>query len=890
VSRSDGIRRAFRLPGGRGSVERDVDEEIRFHIDTRVDELVRAGMGSAAAEAQALREFGDVARSRQELTAIDHRLAVRRSRGEWWSDVLQDAAYALRTLRRQPAFAAVILLTLALGIGANTAIFSIADAALLRPLPYDDPEGLVHLWQTYGAGQVARSEASYPDFVDWRAQTRAFAGLEGYDPTNVTVVGGEGATMMDGGRVTSGFFDLLGVRPMLGRAFVADEDRPGGARVVVLSYEYWLRHLGGDPQAVGRAISVNGQPHTVVGVLPRGFHFSPIGPADLWLPLDASAEQRAERFNHWVNVVARLGDGVSIEAAQADLASVMSRLVREYPETNAGRGVLVFPLRDEMVGDVRPVLLALLGAVGLVLLIACANVASLLLSRAMARGREMAVRSALGAGRSRLVRQLVTESLVLAVAGGALGVWVARLGVRVVLAAFPSNVLDDMTYLRDVSVDGRMLAFTALVALVTGIAFGLAPALHAARPNTSDLLRHGNRATTMGRPRLRDVLVTTEIALTVVLLVGTGLLARSIVELLRIDPGFDAEQVLVLRVALSGPAYDSALAQQRFFEQLMERARSQPGVREVGAASHVPLSGGGANTFRVEGQPEPDPARRPEATLRGVAGDYFTAMRIPLIEGRVLSARDDERSPYAIVIDETLARRHFPVRSPVGERLRFYAFPDSSWEVVGVVGDVRSVHLDVHTPTIYTSHLQAAENRMSVAVRTIGDPAALAGAVRREVRALDPSLPVYGVSTMEQQITNAPAISARRYPLVLIGAFAAAALVLAVVGIYGVIAFGVTQRTRELGIRIALGARSADIIRLVLQHGALLALTGISLGTVVALALSRSLSSVLYRVPTTDPITYLAVAMLLAAVTVAATLIPARRATRVDPADVLRAD
>ncbi|HJR62685.1 MAG TPA: ABC transporter permease, partial [Gemmatimonadaceae bacterium] len=687
------------------------------------------------------------------------------------------------------------------------------------------------------------------------------------------------------------FFDLLGVRPVLGRTFGAGEDLPGGTRVVVLSHGYWQRQFDGDPRAVGRAIDVNGQPYTIIGVLPADFHFAPIGEAVLWMPLDASAEQRGQRFNHWVNVVARVADGITIDASRADLSAVMSALVREYPETNAGRGVLVVPLRDEMVGEVRPVLLALLGAVGLVLLIACANVAGLLLARAMARGREMAVRTALGAGRGRLVRQLVTESLVMALAGGALGLWVAGVGVRIVLAAFPESVLDEMAYLRDVSVDGRMLALTAVVALVTGIAFGLAPALQASRPNASDLIRQGSRATSPGdRARLRDVLVTSEIALTLVLLVGAGLLARSVGELMRIDPGFDAARVLTMRVSLSGPAYDSSSAQQQFFEELVERVRVLPGVERVGAASHVPLNGGGTNTLRVEGQPEPDRARRPEATLRGVAGDYFAALRVPLIEGRVLSSRDDERSPYAVMIDQSLARRLFPGGRALGGRLRFYAFPDSTWEIVGVVGDVRTVSLDVPAPTIYYSHLQAAENRMSLAVRTTDHPAALAGAVRRVVTALDPSLPVYAISTMEQQITSTPAVAARRYPLVLIGAFAAAALVLAVVGIYGVIAYDVAQRTRELGIRIALGATSADIIRLVLRHGALLALTGIALGTVIALALSRSIVSVLYGVRTTDPITYAAVAIVLAAVAIAATLIPAHRATRVDPANVMRAE
>jgi putative ABC transport system permease protein len=889
--RIPGLRRVFELSGAR-RVDADVDEELRFHLDMRAADLMRHGMSPAEAREQALREFGDVREARGELAAIDRRRTARRDRAEWWADLWNDLRFAVRVLRRQPGFTLVVLLTLMLGIGANTAIFTVVDAALLRPLPYREPERLVHLWETHRGDVSDRSEASYPDFLDWRSQSRAFAGIEGYDPTNLTVTAdGTEPLMLRGARVTPGFFPMLGVTPALGRAFLPEESVAGGAPVVLLTHGFWQRRLGGDPRVLGRSLTLDRRRFTVVGVLPRDFHFAPVEDAELWLPIDPAVRRASERFNHWLNVVARLKPGVTFAGARSDLSAVMRRLGAQYPETNAGRDVALVELREEIVGAVRPTLLVLFGAVGCVLLVACVNVAGLMLARSAARGREIAVRSALGADRSRIVRQLLVESALLAVAGGALGALTAQLGVRMIVGALPAELTSGMPYLQYLRVDGAVLAYAAGLAVAAGLLSGLAPALYVSKPSASELLRRGRGSGGGAKPRLRGALVAAEVALTMVLLVAAGLMTRSLEQLLRVDAGFDAEHVLTARVALSGAAYDSSQRQQQFFESLVGRVRALPGVRSAGAVLNLPLAGGGTNTFRVEGRPAPDAANRPEATMRAVAGDYFRAMAIRLVAGRAFTNRDRAHAPPVLVVSAGLARRLFGDASDaIGQRLRFYAFPESAWTIVGVVGDVKTGRLDADAPpTIYYTHLQAAENRMSIVARTRGDPATMVDAVRREVRALDPTVPIYQVRTMEQQVARSPAVFARRLPLRLIGAFAAAALALAVVGIYGLVAYTVAQRTQELGIRIALGAQQRNILALVVLEGALLAAVGVGIGLVVTLWATRMLGSLLYGVGAADPPTYIAVAALLGGVAIAASYVPARRAARVDPMIALRA-
>ena len=807
----------------------------------------------------------------------------------WLRDARHDARIALRSLGRQPGFTAAALATFALGIGATVAIFSLVHAVLLRPLPYREPDHLVQLWETHPGEVSSRSAASYPDFLDWRAETGLFAAVEGYNGTNVTLSGPDGATRVRGLRVTAGFTAMLGAAPVLGRPFQQADDPPGGSRSVMLSYGFWERRFGGSRSILNHAVDIDGEPYTVVGVLPRGFRF---GDVDLWFPLGGGAGQRAERFNHWVNTVARLRDGVTIEQARSRMADLMRHLGERYPETNSGRGVIVIPLKEQLTGAGRTPLLVLLGAVTLVLLIACANVAGLVLARAIERGREIAVRAAIGASRGRIVRQLLTESGVLALAGGILGAWLAALGVRLLLAAAPDSMFDQMPALRDAHVDGTGLAFALGVAALSGIVVGVAPSLLLTRGPTGEFLRTGERAGASGaRQRFRDALVTLEIALTLVLVVGASLLERSLVHLLRVDPGFVAEHVVSARVPLAGPAYADSARQQRFFEAAMAHVAVVPGVEAVGAISNPPLQGGRTNTFRVEDGPEPPASRRPEAIMRGVGGEYFRTLGIPLVEGRAFTPRDDSASAPVLVINQTLARRLFAGGSAVGRRLRFYAFPKAAWTIVGVAGDVKAGGLDAAVPpAIYYSHLQIAENRMSLVVRGSVDPGMLLAAIGRAVADLDPSIPTYGAGTLEEEIVGSPAVVARRYPLVLISVAALAALALAVVGVYGLIAFAVARRTRELAIRMALGAQDRSVVALVVRHGVGLAAAGIGLGIAAALALTRFLSGLLYGVSPADATVYAAVSAGLVIVTTAASWLPARRATRVDPGIVLRAE
>lgn len=886
-----GIRRLFQLPG-RNRVAQEVDDELGFHLDSRVDALIAQGWSPEAAQAQAHREFGDVAAARGELASIDSRRAAHRARVEWWRDILQDARIAVRGYVRRPAFTVVVLLTLALGIGANSAIFSVAESVLLRPLPYRDSDQLVHLWETQRNDVANLTEASYPDYLDWRAATDVFSGVEGYNETNVTVSDASGAARVRGNRVTPGFFQTLGVQPPLGRSFMNEEDTPNGSQVVILGYDYWQRRYGGDPAALGQSVLVDGRPFTIVGILPRGFRFAPAGDAELWFLLGGSAQTRGERFNHWVNVVARLRDGTSVEIARTTMTAVMQRLAAQYPETNSGRGALVVPLREAIVGPVQPILTVLLGAVAIVLIIACANVASLVLARSIDRANEIAVRAALGASRIRLIRQLVTENVLLALAGAILGAWVGAQAVRALLTIAPPAILDQMPHLHDAGLNVAVLAYTFAIAAITGIGFGLVPALSVTRWSSTELLRGAGRAgASKNRQRLRDALVASEIACTLVLVVAGTLMARSLNQLLRVDPGFVADRVVTARIALAGPRYEQGSRQQQFFQDLTARLRALPGVNAVGAVTNPPLQGGGTNTFRVEGQAEAPASNRPEATMRGVAGDYFKAMTIRLVEGRTFTDRDDSLATPAIIISESLARRLLAGRSAVGARLRFYAFPESAWTVVGVVADVKIASLDAAPPlTIYYTHRQAAENRMSVVVNTTDDEAALIPALSRVVKEMDPTLPLYSVGTMKEQIGRSPAVFARRYPLILIGAFAIAALVLAIVGVYGVIAYSVAQRTRELAIRIALGATNTDVIALVLERGIILTAIGLAIGIPAALILSRSLGALLYGVTASDLTTYVGVTLILTLIAVAASYLPARRATRVDPAVALRSE
>jgi putative ABC transport system permease protein len=807
-------------------------------------------------------------------------------------DLWRDAVHASRLARREPRATIAIVISLALGVGATTAMLSVVNAALLRPLPYRDAGRLVQLWETRGTSNE-RSRISWPDLADWRLQRNAFAAMEAFDQTNIAVVGAGDATMMRGARVTSGFFSMLGVRPHIGRILSAPDAEPAAGPGVMLDHGFWVAHYAGDPSAVGRALTINGVSHTIVGVLPPGFRFAPAGDAALWLPIATpTGDGASNRSNRGLNPVARLAPGVSPLRAQAMLGALVRAIAERDPDPGRSRGAVIVPLRESVAGNVRPVLVALLGAVALVLLVACANVATIQVTRAAARGRELAVRAALGASRGRLVQQALTESVLLAAIGGALGIGLARLLVASLVAAIPPGVLDGMPYLHDVAVDRAVLAYTMAVVLGAGIAFGAAPALIAARMSRAQGLVGATRVTASGpAARVRDALVAVEVALTLVLLVGVGLMGRSLLALANVSPGFEPAGVFTFRVGLSGDRYASPESQQRVFDQLLARLRVLPGVQGVGAVSSLPLGGGRASALRVEGVAGGDADGRPTALVRGVAGDYFATMRIRLVAGRTFASSDDANAVPALVINASLARRLFPARSPLGERVRIDAIPGTAWTIVGVVGDVKTGPLDAPVPpTVYYSHLQVAENRMSIVARVAGDAASLAGPVRGIVREIDATIPVYGVQSLQQEVADSQAVFARRYPLAILAALATTAIVLTLVGIHGVVSSVVAQRTRELAIRMALGARAANILRVILWRGLAITLVGLVAGAAIARLSAGALRSALYDVTPSDATTYAVVSVTLAAISAAAAALAARRVTRIDPAETLRRD
>lgn len=879
----EGPNRWIRIRSRRHTVPQDVEDELAFHIASRTEDLVRQGLDPEAAARQAAEEFGSMGRARQELVGMDRRSTRRRARLFWWSDLGRDVRFAVRGLARRPGLAAALLFTLTLGIGATTAIFTVVYAALLRPPPYHEPDRLVLLWETSRTGNGI-SEASWPDFLDLRDQG-LLAGLEGWDPTNVTLLHGEQPRFLRGARVTAGFFSLLGVRPSVGRGFQPGEDDPGGSPVVMVSHDFWSRELG--RAAPGARLMIDGRNHEIIGVLPPGFHFTPAGEVPIWLPIGQGAEVRQQRFNHWLNLVGRLPGDVPLEQATARLSAVMQRLASAWPESNSGRGILVQSLRDAIAGPVRPVLLVLLAAVGLLLLNACVNVASLLLARALSRSREIAVRMALGASRLRLTRQLVTESLVLSLLGGLAGLLFAHASVRLMVSRLPAGLLSRMAWIEDLRPQTEALLFVLALATVVGVVLGLAPARQ-----TGQSLRAGlaDGPSARGWWSGRDLLVMGQLAVTVVLLIGAGLAGRSLMRLLEEPAGFSTESILTARVPLSGTRYREGPVQQRFFESLLEELRRIPGVRAAGAVTQLPLNGGGTLTYWVEGLLEPPTSERWSVVQRGVAGEYFEVMGIPLVSGRFFTPADDSNSTPAIIISQSLAQRHFRGTAAIGRRFRFYALQGQPWQIIGVVGDVKTGPLDQPPPpTIYYSHLQAPENRMTL-VMAIQDENRVIPALRASVRAVDPGLPVHDVRTMEEVVTASPSVVARRYPLAVIGCFAGAALILALVGVYGVVSFSVERRARELAVRSALGADRLQLVAPVLRHACAMTVLGIGVGLVLALVAGRFLKSVLYGVPPNDLLTYAGIAVLLFAVTMAATLVPAGRAAAANPVDALRAE
>ncbi|HJP93191.1 MAG TPA: ABC transporter permease [Pyrinomonadaceae bacterium] len=804
--------------------------------------------------------------------------------------LFKEIRYGIRSLLKRPGATALALITLALGIGANTAIFSAVDSVLLRPLPLKDSERLVSIWEHTLRVGVRQNEVAPANFFDLRNQNQVFQDIGAYGPDDINMTGGGEPEHLDGQLVTANVFSILGVEPALGRTFLANEDQPGQDRVVVLSDALWQRRFNRDPSIINRNITLNGESFTVVGVMPRGFFF-PEREIELWTPWAMEPEQKSGRGDHYLRLVARLKPGATLERVNADIDAIAQRLSSEYPRTNEGLGFVAHSLHQDYVGSLRSPMLILFAAVALVLLIACVNVANLLLAQATSRRKEIAIRIALGARRWTIVRQLLTESLLLAGAGGLLGVLGAFWGVQGLTKLLPAS----LSKLQDVNIDARVFLFTLGVSVLTALVFGGVPALLAARTKPGTTLSDVARDTGGGTSgcHVRRVLVVSEVALAVVLLVGAGLLIRSFQLLRQVNTGFTSDNVLTMRMVLPMPKYAKQEARRAFYDEALRRVSELPGVESAGIITFLPLSFNGMNfSFSVEGRTSPGDMKLPFALYRVVSPDYFRTMGIPLQRGRFFDAYDTADSQPVILISRRLAEQYWPGEDPTGKRLKIGPVdsPNPWLTVAGVVGDVRQAGLygeermDIYAP--YAQERRSFISPRDLVVRTKGDPASVAGAVRRAVWAVDKDQPISNVRTMDQVF--AAAISKERFQTLLLGLFAALALVLASVGLYGVISYSVVQRTHEIGVRVALGAQSNDVIKLVIRQGMMLTLVGLVVGIGTGLVAARVLSDMLFGVTTTDPLTFGVVLLLLLLVAFLACYVPARRATKVDPLVALR--
>jgi len=807
------------------------------------------------------------------------------------STLLQDIRYAVRLLLKTPSVTGIAVLTLALGIGANTAIFTVVNAVLLRPLEFRDPSRLIIVAEKSSFPVIS---TSWENYQDWRDQSHSFEGLEATRPATITLTGAGDPERLNTRNMTAGLFPLLGINAHIGRTFLPEEDRAGGAPVALLSYALWQRRFGGAQNVLGKSITLDTQPYTVVGVMPRGFEV--LTPADVFLPFVPWAKTLPQDRNWHPGIIAigRLKPGVARDEARTEMLGITKRLEQQYPLYNTGVSADIIGLQEQMVQNVRPALLLLLGAVAAVLLIACVNVANLLLARAASRGREIAIRTSMGASRGRLVRQLLTESVLLSLTGGILGLALAWAALGPLLKISAGSVPAAFT----VSLDFPVLVFTLAVAIVTGLVFGIVPALRTARLDLRETLNEGSRGSTSGpgAHRLRGALVAAEIALAMLLLVGAGLLLRSFERLQDVAPGFQPDHLLIADLPLSQTAYAKPQQRYEFYDRLVERARALPGVRSAAAASFLPVSGGGGLIhFNITGRPPKSPHDFIAAGYRTVTPGYFETLGIPLLRGRSVAPGDLEKAPWVVIINNAMAHTFFPNEDPLGKRLQLGALPTDAnelqtMEIVGIVGDVLQGLGDDAKAEMYLPYRQADQVlpvfQLSAVLRTSMEPLTATSALRSAIREIDPNQPVVNVRSMEQNIQTS--VAQPRFRTWLIGIFAALALVLAAVGVYGVMSYSVTQRTTEIGIRVTMGAQPSDILRIIVGEGLRLALLGVVVGVAGALVLSRALHSFVFGVSTSDPATFAGVAIVLTFVSVAASYVPARRATRVDPLVALR--
>jgi putative ABC transport system permease protein len=812
----------------------------------------------------------------------------------WEDEMIQDLRFGARMLAKNYGFTLLAIITLALGIGGNTAIFSIVNAVLLRPLPYHSPDRLARVWGNNPRQSSQHLTASLPDYLDWRDRNRVFEQIAAFSFVGGSgnLVGGDEPERVSGLRVSASLFPLLGAEASLGRTILPEDKRAGAEPVILLSHRLWATRFGSDPEIIGQSVTLSERSFTVVGIMPAGFQHPGIGGAntDVWRPLTQDAPQMRREFRH-LQVVARLKPGIGFKRAQEEMTVLARSLAQQYPNTNAGYGVSLVPLHETVTGGARAALGMLLGAVVFVLLIACANVANLLMSRGTARQKEIAVRMALGAGRFRIVRQLLTESLLLSLLGGGAGLLLARWGMDwlVVLSA------DQLPRADQISIDGRVLAFTSAITILTGIIFGLAPALQNRRLNLQESLKAGSltSASVFRRPRLRNFLAISEVALALMLLIGAGLLIKSFFLLQRVDPGLDPDHVLTMRVALPASKYPKGERMVAFYRELVQRVETLPGVRSAGVTSWLPMSGQRFPArIAIDGRPAPLSGEELSTDYRVISPGYFRALGASLLKGRGFSERDSGQAPVAVVINEAMANRFWPQADPLGRRVTVEIGQPVSCEVVGVIREIKEFGLAAPpTPLIYGSYLQRpwidVETRELV-IRTAADPLNLVAAVRSEARALDQDVPVYNVSSMNQILAGGTAQP--RFSLILLSLFAGVALALAISGLYAVMAYSVSQRTYEISIRLALGAQTGDIVKLVLRQGLTLLLIGMAIGLAGAFALTRVLRTLLFEVSVTDSLTFVIIPLLLATVALLACWIPARRAMKVDPLIALRND
>jgi putative ABC transport system permease protein len=804
--------------------------------------------------------------------------------------LLQDIRFGIRMLFKSPGFTAVAIISLALGIGANTTVFSVVNAVLLKSLPYHDPPSIVLVWGEDKAGGGSRGTVSATDVADFRARNHVFEEITTYAAFRPVFSGNGEPERIPGAQVGDGYFTVMHARPLLGRVFTAEEQVEGKDLVVVLGYGLWQKRFGGDPNIVGQTIKLSARNYTVVGVMPADFEPLPVGllnwRAEFYRPV-AEQPNEQERGSRHLHAIARLKPGVTLEQAQTEMNLIARQLAQEHPNENANSGVHLVTLREDLVGKLRPALLLLFGAVAFVLLIACANVANLLLARSTARHKEIAIRAALGAGRNRLVRQFLTESLMLALAGGALGILGAVWGTALIETA-AAKVLP---MLGPIPMDRTVLLFTAAVSLVTGIVFGIIPAWRASRPDLNETLSDGGRSAGAASTRspLRSVLVIAEVALALVLLICASLLIKTVVRLRSVDPGFKPERIVTMNVWLPGAKYPKPADARLFFNRMLERVQAIPGVEAAAVTSVLPVSANyDKRTIEVEGQPKA-PGEYPDVDNYMVSPDYLRTMSIPLVRGRALTAQDNENAPLVVLVSETMARKLWPAGDPIGQRVRFYnsSGEERPWRtVVGIVRDVKQYGLDTAAPmAMYETIAQFTATSVTLAVRTASEPGAMVSAIRREILLLDQDQAVFNIETMEQLVSDSMAL--RRFSMFLLGVFAALALILAAIGIYGVLAQSVVQRTHEIGIRMALGAQARDVLKLIVRQGMTLTLVGIGAGLAGAFALTRLLASLLFGVGVTDPGTFLWIPVLLGCVSFFACYIPARRAARLDPIKAL---